>query len=114
MKVKANRAIYVDGKLVQRGGITNVEKGHKWFKAGYVTPIYDEDNGGFEDAAEEKAQPQEAPSEGVETAEKFEGEDGQWFATYRGVTFEIRENQVRDDGTLTSGGQKAYEEALNG
>lgn len=46
------------------------------------------------------------------TVEDITGEDGVFTVQASdGVTFSPAKNQVREDGTLTSGGMKAYEEA---
>lgn len=37
--------------------------------------------------------------------------DEEFKVEYKGKTFEINRNQIRDDGTLTAGGLKAYEKA---
>ncbi|MCE8034611.1 hypothetical protein EKK97_14000 [Billgrantia tianxiuensis] len=46
------------------------------------------------------------------TVEDVTGEDGVFTVQASdGVTFQPAKNQVREDGTLTGGGMKAYEEA---
>lgn len=42
-------------------------------------------------------------------------DDGEDFQVkYQGVQFPIKRNQLREDGTLTSGGLKAYKNSLEG
>lgn len=56
----------------------------------------------------------EKVDEGVnEDTAKVVVDDGDDFQVeYKGVQFEVSRNQVRKDGTLTSGGLKAYKKAL--
>lgn len=46
-----------------------------------------------------------------EVAQVVQDDDEGFYVQYQGKVFEINRNQIRDDGTLTAGGLKAYEAA---
>lgn len=46
-----------------------------------------------------------------EVAEVVQDDEDAFMVKYKGKTFEINRNQIREDGTLTAGGKKAYDKA---
>lgn len=67
-----------------------------------------------EQPIQQKEEVEKKVDEGVnEDVAKVVVDDGDDFQVeYKGVQFEVARNQVRKDGTLTSGGLKAYNKAL--
>lgn len=76
-----------------------------------VTPEGEGQNDSSQESTPEVANEEEQEANESEKAQVVQDDEEAFRVTYKGKTFEINRNQLREDGTLTAGGMKAYEKA---
>lgn len=105
---------YERGHLFDKRDVTNRILA-RLFQTGYIIHGNDfskEEQERFGIVSVEVEQPAEETNKEVsDKATVIKDDEDAFIVSYQGVEFEVSRNQVRDDGTLTPGGMKAFKQA---